>query len=154
MLMSRDRATKSVTRLGLIALFALLPMWFGGCGGEELTEPGELVNRKPPDPVTGTVIAADSFVVPATETNFTVQLFSSSGPLIPTIAPSVGRVLVLSLRDQSRPDIVCVGGLFDSNCASLVVTPNRGSLSVQLASGRRLWHLQSNFTLDEEPEPG
>ncbi|MCZ6916577.1 MAG: hypothetical protein O7I93_07360 [Gemmatimonadetes bacterium] len=61
---------------------------------------------------------------------------------------------MLSLRDQSRPDIVCTGGLFDSNCASLVVTPNRGSLSLELASGRRFWHLQSNFTLDEEAEPG
>jgi hypothetical protein len=134
---------------------ALLTLLCAACSGEELpTGPGEVVDREPPDAVTGTVIAADSFVVPAIQTDFTVQLYSSSGALVPTIAPSAGRLLVLSLWDQSRPSIVCVGGVFDTNCALLVVFPNLGSLSVQLASGRRLWHLQSNFTLDEEAEPG
>ena len=149
---SREGEMKRVARFGHVTLLALL---LGGCGGEELlTEPAELVETKPPDLLTGTVIAADSFVVQAAENDFTIELYSNSGPLIPSIPPSAGRLLVLSLKDQSRPDIVCVGGVFDSNCALLVVMPNRGTLSVQLASGRQMWHLQSNFTLDEEAEPG
>ena len=144
-----------MTRLVASIAVTLMTLQFAACGGSELPMgPGEVVVRPPPDVVTGTVIAADSFVVPATQVDFTVQLYSTSGELIPSIGPSAGRTLVLSLRDQSRPDIVCVGGIFDTNCALLVVFPELGSLSLQLASGRRLWHLQSNFTLDEEAEPG
>ncbi|MCH7473849.1 MAG: SGNH/GDSL hydrolase family protein, partial [Gemmatimonadetes bacterium] len=67
---------------------------------------------------------------------------------------AVGKLFILSLRDISRPDIVCTGSLFQTNCATLVVFRGNGRVDVELESGRRTWHLQSNFFLDENPEPG
>ncbi len=134
----------------LLVVIAIL-----GCAGDEITEPeGELVLTPPPEPLTGTVIAADTFVVPATDVNFTVQPFSNGGTLPANIEPAVGKLFILSVRDISRPDVVCVGSLFQTNCASMVVFGGNGRVSVELESGRRTWHLQSNFFLDENPEPG
>ena len=45
------------------------------CGGDEVTGPeGELVLTPPPVPLIGTVLAADTFVVPATNVNFIIGL--------------------------------------------------------------------------------
>lgn len=134
----------------LVAVIAML-----GCGGDGITEPeGELVLTPPPEPLTGTVIAADTFVVSATDVNFTVQPFSNGGTLPANIESAVGKLFILSVRDISRPDVVCIGSLFQTNCATLVVFRGNGRVDVELESGRRMWHLQSNFFLDENPEPG
>lgn len=126
-----------------------------GCGGDGITEPeGELVLTPPPEPLTGTVIAADTFLVSATAVNFTVQPFSNGGTLPASIESAVGKLFILSVRDISRPDIVCTGSLFQTDCASIVVFGGNGRVDVALESGRRRWHLQSNFFLDENPEPG
>lgn len=95
-----------------------------GCGGAEITEPeGELVLTPPPEPLTGTVLAADTFVVSATDVNFTVQPFSNGGTLPANIESAVGKLFIFSLRDISRPDVVCTGL----------------ALSNQLCHSRRLW---------------
>jgi hypothetical protein len=125
------------------------------CGGETVAEP-ELVTTPPPELRTGLVIAADTFTVPATDVNFTVSQFPNGGDLLADIGVSAGKFLVLSVRDQSRPGQDCIGSLFETACASIVVAENRlpGRVVVVLESGRRTYHLQSNFTLDEVPEPG
>ncbi len=134
----------------LLVVIALL-----GCGGDEITGPeGELVLTPPPAPLIGTVIAADTFVVPATNVNFTVQPYTTGGNLIDNIESAVGKLFILSVRDISRPDIVCTGSLFQTNCASIVVFGGNCRVTVTLELGRRTWHLQSNFFLDDEPEPG
>ena len=62
---------------------------------------------------------------------------------------------MLAIRDVSRPDIVCTGGIGDSNCAILIALPRQddGFVSVELASGRENFYLQSNYRLEEAPEP-
>lgn len=128
------------------------------CGTEEeppLMEP-ELVPPPTREVLTGTVIAADSFVVLAMEQNFMVNPFASSGSLPGSIPSTQGALLVLSVFDQSRPGFECMGGVFDTNCASIIVFEDQvsPSLSVELASGRATWFLQNNFTLDPAPPPG
>ncbi len=113
----------------------------------------------PPPPgemLTGTVIAADSFVVPATFQNFTVNPYPSAGALANTLPSTTGQWLVLSVVDQSRPGFVCTGGVFDTDCASIVVFENQAeaSVSVALRSGRTSWFLQSNFVMEPSPPPG
>ena len=59
----------------------LLVMVVLGCGGDGITEPeGELVLTPPPEPLTGTVIAADTFVVSATDVNFGAAVFQRRHP--------------------------------------------------------------------------
>lgn len=134
----------------LLAVIVIL-----GCGGDGITEPeGELVLTPPPEPLTGTVLAVDTFVVSATDVNFTVRPFSNGGTLPASLESAVGKLFILSVRDISRPDVVCIGSLFQTNCATLVVFGGNGRVDVELEFGRRTWHLQSNFLLDEIPEPG
>ena len=108
----------------------------------------------PPAPLVGTVLAADTFVVLATNVNFMVQPYTTGGNLIDNIESAVGKLFIVSVRDLSRPDIVCTGSLFQTNCASIVVFGGNGRVNVALESARHTWHLQSNFFLDDEPEPG
>ncbi len=115
----------------------------------------ELVLSDPPAVVTGRVLAADTFRVPATDTNFQVQPFSSGGAIPADLGPTTGKLLVLSLRDASRPDIACTGGIGGSNCAIIVALPSReeGFVSVATTTGRRRLYIQSTFQLDVDPEP-
>ena len=112
-----------------------------GCGGDEITGPGgELVLTPPPAPLVGIVLAADTFVVPATNVNFMVQPYTTGGNLIDNIESGVGKLFIVSVRDISRPDIVCTGSLFQTNCASIVVFRGNGRVNVALESGRRNPH--------------
>ena len=135
--------------------FFLVVVAMLGCGGDEITGPeGELVLTPPPVPLIGTVLATDSFVVPATNVNFMVQPYTTGGDLIDNIESGAGKLFIVSVSDISRPDVICTGSLFQTNCASIVVFGGNGRVNVALESGRRAWHLQSNFLLDDEPEPG
>lgn len=116
----------------------------------------------PPDPLTGTVIATDSVEVvfvnafDVSNPNFLI-IHEFSGDLPDDVGPTAGRLLVLSVQDVSRPGWTCTGGVFSSDCALLEVAERMGRpgrLSVVLASGRRDFHLQSDFTLGDDPAPG
>ncbi len=129
-----------------------------GCGGE-ITISDEDQRVMPPDPLTGTVIATDSVGVvfvnafDLSNPNFFIT-HEFSGDLPDDVEPTAGRLLVLSLQDVSRPGWTCTGGIFSSDCALLDVAEQRGSpgrLSVVLASGRRDFHIQSDFTLGDDP---
>lgn len=138
------------------ALSAILAMFVIGCGGdsEGPMEP-ELVGTPPPGVLSGRVLAAGSFGVPATETNFRVDRYSSGGTLPADVGPTSGKLLVLSVRDLSRPDIECTGGIGGSNCAIIVALPTRdeGFVSVQSESARTNYYIQSTFRLELDPEP-
>jgi hypothetical protein len=72
------------------------------------------------------------------------------------VGPTVGKVLVLSLRDVSRPDLICTGGTFESSCAVLEVLNDteEGFVGLEFNSGRQNFYLQSTSRLDLLPEPG
>jgi len=114
-----------------------------------------LVTAPPPPVLTGRVLAADSFFVPATQTNFTVDRYNSGGTLPPDVGPTAGKLLILSVRDISRPDIVCTGGIGGSNCAIIVALPSRdeGFVSVQSESARTQYYLHSTYRLEIDPDP-
>ncbi len=104
-----------------------------------------------------------------------VDLFFSTGPGSPhfnsaitrmhtvpaDLGPTAGQLLVLSLRDSSRPNQFCdpedpTGGLFEG-CA-VVDWPfpgRRGINLVELAlnSGDRTFHLRMSDDLADDPEP-
>ena len=113
------------------------------------------LTTEPPGLLSGRVLLADSFAVPTTDTNFQVQPFSSGGTLPQNIGPTAGQLLVLSMKDVSRPGLVCTGGIASSNCAILIALPSRdeGFVSVALASGRQSLYLQSTYRLELDPEP-
>lgn len=126
------------------------------CGGdgETVMEP-EPVITPPTAPLSGRILVADSFAVPVTQTNFQVTPYTSGGTLPQDIGSTAGNLLVLSITDISRPDIVCTGGIGASNCAIMIALPRRdeGFVSAALASGRQNFYLQSTARLDLEPEP-
>jgi hypothetical protein len=126
-----------------------------GCGSSEMPMEPPLVTAPAPPVLTGTVLAVDSFFVPATQTNFTVDQYSSGGTLPPDVGPTAGKLLILSVRDISRPDIVCTGGIGGSNCAIIVALPTRdeGFVSVQSESGRTPYFLHSTYRLEIDPDP-
>lgn len=115
----------------------------------------ELVTTEPPAPLSGRVLASDSFAVPVTQANFEVQPFTSGGTLPQDLESTAGKILVLSISDISRPDIVCTGGVGSSNCAIIIALPSRdeGFVSVVGSSGRQNYYLQSTYRLDVDPEP-
>ena len=104
-----------------------------------------------------------------------VDLFFSTGPGSPNfnspitqmhtvpadIGPTAGRLLVLSLRDSSRPEQFCdpedpTGGLFEG-CA-VVDWPFAGRrginlVELELDEGSRTFHLRMSDEFDDEPEP-
>jgi len=126
------------------------------CGddGAAPMEP-QLVTTTPPPALTGRVLVADSFFIPATETNFRVDRYSSGGTLPADVGPTAGKLLVLSVKDISRPDVECTGGIGGSNCAIIVALPTRdeGFVSVQSASGRTNYFIHSSYRLELDPEP-
>ena len=125
------------------------------CGDDVTMMEPELVTTPPPPVLSGRVLAADSFLVPATTTNFTVDRYSSGGTLLADVGPTAGKLLVLSVRDISRPDIACTGGIGGSNCAIIVALPSRdeGFVSVQSESDRTNYFLHSSYRLELDPEP-
>ena len=143
---------RDLTRL---AAFVLLATSFAACGEDGSMMEPELVTAPPPPVLSGRVLAADSFAVPATTVNFTVDPYSSGGTLPADVGPTAGKVLVLSVRDISRPDIVCTGGIGGSNCAIIVALPSRdeGFVSVQTESARTNYYLHSSYRLELNPEP-
>ena len=151
----------AVSDLKLRLLTVLFLTTIAGCGGE-ITIPDEDQQVMPPDPLTGTVIATDSVGVAfvnafdVSNPNFLIT-HEFSGNLPDDVEPTAGRLLVLSLQDVSRPGWTCTGGTFSSDCALLEVAEQMGRpgrLSVVLTSGRRNFHIQSDFTLGDDPAPG
>jgi hypothetical protein len=151
-------------RDGLSAMLAALLI---GCGSAEAPMEPEIVTGPVPPVLTGRVLAADTFTILPTEDPLLLALYSTGGILPNEVGPTAGRVMVLSIRDASRPDFVCTlqgsSGASStlarsherSDCAILVAEPTRdeGFVSVQSASARRNYYLQSNFQLLLDPEP-
>jgi hypothetical protein len=161
-----ESTMKSRIRGGLPVIFASLVV---GCGGSsELPMEPEIVTTPPPPVLTGRVLAADTFTVPPTVDPLLLNQYSSGGVLPDDVGPTAGRIMVLSIRDASRPDFVCTlqtnaSGAAKtlarsherSDCAVLVVEPttDEGFVSVQTASARTKHYLISNFQLLLNPEP-
>jgi hypothetical protein len=150
-----DRRLRSVGGALRVGAALLLAVSFAACGDEGSMMEPELVTTPPPPVLSGRVLAADSFAVPATTTNFTVDPYSSGGTLPADVGPTAGKLLVLSVRDISRPDIECTGGIGGSNCGIIVALPSRdeGFVSVQSESARRSFFLHSSYRLEPDPEP-
>ena len=140
-------------RLGAVLLIAGLA---ASCGDDGVMPmEAELVTTPPPTVLSGRVLAAGSFDVPATETNFRVDRYSGGGALPADVGPTAGQLLVLSVRDVSRPNIACTGGIGGSNCAIIVALPTRseGFVSVQTESARTNYYIHSSYRLELDPEP-
>ena len=144
---------RATLRVGVVLLIASSA---ASCGDDGVMpmEP-ELVTTPAPPVLSGRVLAADSFAVPATGTNFRVDRYTSGSTLPADIGPTAGKLLVLSVRDISRPDIECTGGIGGSNCAIIVALPTRdeGFVSVQSESARTKYFIHSSYRLEIDPEP-
>ena len=134
------------------------------CGGTEPpTSPVQEESGDDTLPPVGTVIAQDSIDIEInpdlTGTDF-VAGRQFVGSLPGSLPSTVGRQLVLVVRDLSNPDVVCDPGLFNVTCASMVVIDGLdelgrrpGRLSLSLSTGPVTLFIREDFTLDPEP-PG
>ncbi len=138
------------------------------CGGE-----ADVITDPDPDPtagetseLAGTVIAADSFdVVPVAVADIADPEFlvvrEHKGGFPHTRNTAAGKVLVLSVRDLSRPEAVCSNATFSEECASMVVLERSegigrrpGRISLSLTSGSLVLFPQLGSALANIPPPG
>lgn len=149
-------------------LSTMLFMFAAGCGSSEMPMEPEFVTTPPPPVLTGRVLASDTFTVPPQDDPMLLAQYSSGGVIPTDVGPTAGSLLVLSIRDVSRPDFVCTAQSTRSSaatsialshersdCAILVAEPIReeGYVSVQTDVARRDYFLQSNYQLLLDPEP-
>ena len=116
--------------------------------------------------LSGTVIASDSFdVIPVQTADLSNPAFLVTHPWFEMFQTSMGdtagRLLVLSVRDLSRPSAICGPGDFTDDCAIMVVLersvaePGRrpGRLKVETQSGQITLFPWPDFRLQETPPP-
>ena len=151
---------------------AVLVLLAFACGGGSdpttVNPPPTIADDPPPPPPPTNIIAADSFdVIPAEavvfdDPNFLVER-EKLGAIPQGLVPSNGKMLVLSVRDLTDPDLICGAGSWSPTCASIVVLeqegvePGRrpGRLELSTTRGRRTWYPQADtITLAEAPPPG
>jgi len=157
----------------LLSVVVLTVLVFGCGGGSDPTtvntpSPQTDDTPPPPPPPPTNIIAADSFdVIPAEAVVFSDPNFLVAREALGTVPAGLvsgaGKVLVLSVRDLTNPDLVCGGGSWSDACASMVVLeqegidPGRrpGRVELSLLSGRKTWYPQADtVTLAEAPPPG
>ncbi len=153
----------------LLSIAVLVLLAFGCGGGSDPTTvntPPPMADDPPPTPTN--IIAADSFdVIPVDAVVFSDPNFLVAREKLGTVpqglVPSNGKMLVLSVRDLTNPNLICGAGSWSPTCASMVVLeqegvePGRrpGRLELSTTRGRRTWYPQADtITLAEAPPPG
>ena len=150
----------------ILSIAVLVVLAFGCGGGSDPTTvntPSIDDDSALPPPPTN-IIAADSFdVIPVesvvfSDPNFLVER-ATLGVVPQGLVPSNGKLLVLSVRDLTDPDLICGPGSWSPTCASMVVLEREGA-----EPGRRpgrielsttVWYPQADtITLAEAPPPG
>ncbi len=155
----------------LLSIAVLVLLAFGCGGGSDPTTvnpPPPIADDPPPPPPPTNIIAADSFdVIPAVavvfdDPNFLVER-EKLGTIPQGLVPSNGKMLVLSVRDLTDPDLICGTGNWGPTCASMILIeqeglePGRlpGRLELNTTGGRKIWFPQADtITLAEAPPPG
>ena len=154
----------------ILSIAVLVLLAFGCGGGSDPTA----VDTSPPidddaaPPPTTNIIAADSFQVLPVEVrvfgdpNF-LREFWRRGVVPQGLVPSDGKLLVLSVKDLTDPDLICGTGNWGPTCASMILIeqeglePGRlaGRLELSATGGRKIWFPQADtLTLAEAPPPG
>lgn len=110
----------------LLSIAVLVLLAFGCGGGSDPTTvntPPPMTDDPPPPPPPTNIIAADSFdVIPVdavvfSDPNFLVER-AKLGTVPQGLVPSNGKLLVLSVRDLTDPDLICGGGSSPSKSPS------------------------------------
>ena len=144
----------------ILSIAVLVLLAFGcGCGSDPTTvnTPPPIDDDPPQPPLPTNIIAAESFdVIPVDARVFNDPFFlverEKLGAVPQGLVPSNGKLLVLSVRDLTDPDLICGAGSWSPTCASMVVleqegvAPGRrpGRLELSTTGGRKTWYPQAD----------
>ncbi len=153
----------------ILSIAVLVLLAFGCGGGSDPTTVDTPTTDDPalPPPSTN-IIGVDSFHVDPVEVrvfgdpNFLME-WAKGGVVPQGLVPSDGKLLVLSVKDVTDPDLICGTGNWGPTCASMILIeqegrdPGRlpGRLELNTSGGRKIWFPQADtLTLAEAPPPG